>query len=41
VADPFETGNESSGPKKCGEFLDKLENQQVVKEDSAEYTLDS
>ena len=38
VADAFECGNEPSGSVKCGEFLDQLQNSQLLKKDSAPWS---
>jgi hypothetical protein len=35
VAGTYECGNEPSGSKKCGEFLDKLKTRWILRKDSA------
>ena len=38
VADAFECGNEPLVPMKCGEFLDQLQTNQLLKKDSAPWS---
>ena len=38
VADACECGNEPSGSVKCGEFLDQLQTNQLLKKDSAPWS---
>ena len=38
VADACECGNEPSGSVKCGEFLDQMQNSQLLKKDSAPWS---
>ena len=39
VADACEWGNEPSGSVKCGEFLDQLQTSQLLKKDSAPWSI--